>query len=213
MSYSPRAPSAMTSAGPADVHLAQQEARLSQDRLAATQRRGALGEQPAGALVVGVVGRQERHERTRIQEHARRVHSPKPWRCLRLADRSRGPALNRPTLRPARSRALRRRCSCWATRCRPHNRYELCYTWTVIGLRARFLEPWSCRNTERATPVAIESSGSVTCSARRRRRRNRLEAPPACIAGWRFQPPGSLPKTPRMRTATATPGSERFDPG
>ena len=59
--------------------------------------------------MIDVAGGEQGDQRPGIQEDARRIHSPKPSSRLFCVDKFRGPFLNRPTLRPASVRALRRR--------------------------------------------------------------------------------------------------------
>jgi hypothetical protein len=101
--------------GPGPVDLAHQKTRLRDDRHAAAKRRLAAGKRETRTFVIDVVFRKERNERSGIEKDSRRIHSPKPSRCLRFTERSRGPFRYRPTLRPARSRALRRWRSSRAT--------------------------------------------------------------------------------------------------
>ena len=84
--------------GTSGVHLPHEEARFGDHRLTTAEGRRAFGEYSTRPLVVGVVPGEQRHQGTGIEQHASIRHWPKPSRCFRFVERSRGPFLNRPTL-------------------------------------------------------------------------------------------------------------------
>src|SRR5438128_2444009 len=120
-----------------------QEAGFCNDGLTTAERRHALGEEPARAGVIGIVLREQRDQRTGIEQDARWIHSPKPSNRLVLVERSLGPFLNRPTLRPATSSALRRRPSSFAIRRSPRR---------TISDSVRPVDCFSSSSTARSAP-------------------------------------------------------------
>jgi len=97
---------------PRGVDLAHEEASLCNYGFARAKRRRAIGKKTARAVVIRVHAREERNKRAGVEKNTGAIHSPNPSRWRRLVERSRGPFVKRPTLRPASSSALRwRLCS------------------------------------------------------------------------------------------------------
>jgi len=62
------------------IDLRNQKARFSDNRFARSKGRRTVTEDASGALVIRVPLREKGHERSRVEQNAWRIHSPKPFR-------------------------------------------------------------------------------------------------------------------------------------